>query len=101
VRRREIWRYKPAAERPGQSNLRLIVSANVINDADELPVVLAVHLVDTDPDSLLAIRVGDHGWARVLSIEPVFRRRMVERLGVADADTMDAVNAALRAAQDL
>ena len=60
-----------------------------------------VHLVDTDPDSLLAIRVGDHGWARVLSIEPVFRRRMVERLGVADADTMDAVNAALRAAQDL
>lgn len=101
MRRGEVWRYQPVAERPGQSNLRLIVSADVINHADGLPVVLAVHLVDSDPGSLLAVRVGDHGWARALSIEPVLRRRLVERIDAADADTMDAVNAALRATQDL
>lgn len=101
MRRGEVWRYQPVAERPGQSNLRLIISANAINDVDELPIVLAVHVVDTDPESLLAVQVGDHGWARVLSIEPVLRRRLVERVGMADAETMEAVDTALRAAQDL
>ncbi|MFS8478146.1 MAG: type II toxin-antitoxin system PemK/MazF family toxin [Micromonosporaceae bacterium] len=101
MRRGEVWRYQPVAERPGQSNLRLIVSANAVNDVPELPIVLAVHVVDTDPDSMLAVRVGTHGWARVLSVEPVLRRRLVQRVGVADADTMESVDAALRAAQDL
>jgi mRNA-degrading endonuclease toxin of MazEF toxin-antitoxin module len=96
-----VWRYEPVAARPGQSTLLLIVSADVINDNDDLPVVLAVHVVDTDPGSLLAVRVGDRGWARALSIEPVLRRRLVEHVGSADADTMDAVSNALRAVQDL
>jgi len=101
MRRGEVWRYQPVAPRPGQSNLRLIVSSDIVNEVDELPVVLALHLVDVDPESLLAVRVGDHGWARALSIEPVVRRRLIERVGTADAHTMDAVGAALRAAQDL
>jgi mRNA-degrading endonuclease toxin of MazEF toxin-antitoxin module len=100
VRRGEVWRYEPVAARPGQSTLRLIVSSDFVNEVD-LPVVLALHLVDEDPDSLLAVRVGEHGWARAMSIEPVMRRRLVERLGAADPDTMDGVNAALRAVQDL
>jgi mRNA-degrading endonuclease toxin of MazEF toxin-antitoxin module len=79
----------------------LIVSADAINDNDELPIVLALHVVAEDPGSLLAVRVGEHGWARALSIEPVLRRRLVERVGTADADTMDAVAGALRAVQDL
>lgn len=101
MRRGEVWRYQPVAERPGQSHLRLIISANAVNDVAELPVVLAVHVVDTDPGNLLAVQVGDHGWARVLSIEPVLRRRLIERVGVADTETMEAVGAALRAVQDL
>jgi mRNA-degrading endonuclease toxin of MazEF toxin-antitoxin module len=101
VRRGEVWRYQPVAERPGQSKLRLIVSSNVVNEVTDLPVVLAVHIVDTDPESLLAVRVGDHGWARVLSIEPVFRRRLVEHVDTANSDTMEAVDTALRAVQDL
>jgi mRNA-degrading endonuclease toxin of MazEF toxin-antitoxin module len=100
VRRGEVWRYEPVAPRPGQSTLRLIVSSDFVNEVD-LPVVLALHLVDEDPDSLLAVRVGEHGWARAMSIEPVMRRRLVERVGAADPDTMDGVNAALRAVQDL
>ena len=100
MRRGEVWRYEPVAARPGQSTLRLIVSSDIVNEVD-LPVVLALHLVDEDPDSLLAVRVGEHGWARAMSIEPVMRRRLVERVGAADPDAMDGVNAALRAVQDL
>lgn len=101
MRRGEVWRYEPVAARPGQPTLRLIVSADVINNNADLPVVLAVHLVDGDPGSLLAVRVGEHGWARALSVEPVLRRRLVERVGVADPATMDEVADTLRAVQDL
>jgi mRNA-degrading endonuclease toxin of MazEF toxin-antitoxin module len=73
----------------------------VVNENGELPVVLAVHLVDDGPGSLLAVRVGEHGWARALSIEPVMRRRLAERVGVADDTTMERVANALRAVQDL
>ncbi|WP_433386496.1 type II toxin-antitoxin system PemK/MazF family toxin [Dactylosporangium sp. CA-152071] len=96
-----MWRYQPVAVRPGQPTLRLIVSADAVNAAEDLPVVLAVHVVDEDPGSLLAVRAGGHGWARALSIEPVMRRRLVERVDALDGDTMDAVDAALRAVQDL
>lgn len=101
MRRGEVWRYEPVAARPGQATLRLIVSADAINTNDDVPVVLAVHLVPEDPGSLLAVRVGEHGWARALSIEPVMRRRLVERIGTANADELDAVAGALRAVQDL
>ncbi|HWG98938.1 MAG TPA: type II toxin-antitoxin system PemK/MazF family toxin [Pilimelia sp.] len=101
MRRGEIWRYEPVAARPGQSSLRLIVSADAINNNPDLPVVLSVHVVDTDPGSLLATRVGEYGWARALSIEPVLRRRLTERVGQADAAVMDAVASTLRAVQDL
>lgn len=101
MRRGEIWRYEPAAARPGHPVLRLVVSVDVVNDNDDLPVVLGLHVVDADPASLLAVRVGEHGWARALSIEPVLRRRLVEHVGTADAATMDAVTNALRAVQDL
>lgn len=100
MRRGEVWRYQPVAIRPGASTLRLIVSADAVNTAD-LPVVLAVHIVPDDPDSLLAVRVGEQGWARALSIEPVMRSRLVERVAVADAETMEHLAAALRAVQDL
>jgi mRNA-degrading endonuclease toxin of MazEF toxin-antitoxin module len=81
--------------------LRLVVSADVVNANDDLPIVLAVHLVDHDPGSLLAVRVGEHGWARALSIEPVMRRRLVERVGIADEAAVEQVANALRAVQDL
>lgn len=100
-RRGEVWRYEPIAARPGQPTLRLIVSAEVINDNEDVPIVLALHLVDEDPGSLLAVRVGEHGWARALSIEPVMRRRLVERVGTTNAETMEQVSNALRAVQDL
>ncbi|MBV1851882.1 hypothetical protein [Catellatospora tritici] len=68
---------------------------------EELPVVLAVHIVDTDPGGLLAVAVPPHGWATALTIEPVMRSRLSEHIDSVDAGTLDNVSAALRAAQDL
>lgn len=99
--RGEVWRYATAINRPGLSTARLVVSAAAINRAEQLPVVLALHVVDTDPGGLLAVGLGEHGWASALSIEPSLRSRLVERLAVIDPATMDRVDAALRAAQDL
>lgn len=99
--RGEVWRYAPAVARPGLSTLRLIVSSDGINRVEELPVVLAVHIVAEDPGGLLAVAVPPHGWATALTIEPVLRSRLAERLDEVDAATLDNVSAALRAAQDL
>lgn len=101
MRRGEIWRYQPVAARPGQPTLRLIVSADAINANDQVPVVLTLHLIDTDPDSLLAVRIGEYGWARALSIEPAMRNRLAEHVGTVEHETMDQVSHALRAVQDL
>lgn len=101
MRRGEVWRYEPVAARPGQPLLRLIVSADIVNRDDRVPVVLALQLVETDPESLLAPRVGEHGWARALSIEPVLRRRLVEHVATADPEAMEQVGNALRAVQEL
>ncbi len=63
--------------------------------------VLGVHLVDRDPLSLLAPRIGAHGFANVMTIEAVLRRRLDARIGLAIPEEMEQVSNALRAAQDL
>jgi mRNA-degrading endonuclease toxin of MazEF toxin-antitoxin module len=100
VRRGEIWQYRPVLERPGQSLLRLIVSADFVNEGDSVT-VLGVHLVDRDPESLLAPRIGAHGFANVMTIEAVLRRRLDARIGLATPDELEQVSDALRASQDL
>lgn len=100
VRRGQIWRYRPVLERPGQSLLRLIVSADFLNEGTGAT-VLGVHLVDRDPESLLAPRIGAHGFANVMTIEAVLRRRLDMCLATAGPEEMELVSNALRAAQDL
>lgn len=73
MRRGEIWQYRPVLERPGQSLLRLIVSADFVNEGDSVT-VLGVHLVDRDPESLLAPRIGAHGFANVMTIQTSWDR---------------------------
>jgi mRNA-degrading endonuclease toxin of MazEF toxin-antitoxin module len=99
--RGEVWRYQAAIARPGQSTLRLIVSAAPINHNASLPTVLALHVFPTDPGGLLAVGLGELGWTTAMSIEATMRSRLTELLAVVDADTMDLINAALRSAQDL
>jgi len=101
VRRGEIWRYKPVLERPEQTNTRLIVSAEGINRVQELPVVLGLNILPSDPGTLLSVRLDPWGWASALAIEQVLRRRLIEHLGTASSDLMEQVDSALRAALEL
>lgn len=68
---------------------RLIVSADAVNENDALPTVYAMHVVDSDPGSLLAVRVGQLGWAFALEIDRPPRRRLVEHLGRATTEQVD------------
>ena len=73
MRRGEIWRYKPVLERPGQSTARLIVSADGINQVDDLPVVLGLNILASDPGTLLSVQVEPWGWASALAVEQIIR----------------------------
>lgn len=101
MRRGEIWRYEPVINRAGQSTDRLIVSADAINDNDGLPTVYAMQMADTDPGSLLAVRVSGHGWALATAIERPLRKRLIERLGQAGPEEMEQVDNAIRATFDV
>ena len=100
MQRGDLFVYVPVIPRPGISILRLIVSSDTVNDS-EIPWVLGVHLLAEDPGSLLAPRIGDHGWTVVTTIERVMRSRLGEQTGVATPDEMQQVDIALRAALDL
>lgn len=100
MQRGDIWVYTPVIPRPGISILRLIVSADVINES-EIPWVLGLHVVADDPGSLLAPRIGDHGWAVATTIERVVTSRLGEQTGAATPEEMTQVDIALRAALDL
>lgn len=76
------------------------MSADFLNEGDGAT-VLGVHLVDRDPESLLAPRIGAHGFANVMTIETVMRRRLDVQIGVAAPEELEQVSNALRAAQDL
>lgn len=101
MRRGDVYRYLPVIQREGQSNLRLIVSDDAINANDRIPTVFAMHLVADDPGGLLAVRVGEFGWAFALEIDRPPRRRLVEKLGEATAEEMEAIDNALRATLNL
>ena len=63
--------------------------------------MLGIHLVDRDPESVLAQRMGDHGWAVVTTIERVGRSRLGEQLGTDTPEEMEQVDIALKACLDL
>jgi len=101
VRRGEIWRYEPVINRAGQSTARLIVSADSINANARLPTAYAMHLVDSDPQSLLAVHIDGHGWAVSTEIDRPVRKRLVEQIGQASPEEMERVDNAIRATFDV
>ena len=101
MRRGEVWRYEPVIARAGQSTLRLVVSADSINADDALPTVYVMQVVETAPGSLLAVRIGDLGWAFALLVDRPVRKRLTDRVGAATVEEMEQVDAALRATLEL
>jgi mRNA-degrading endonuclease toxin of MazEF toxin-antitoxin module len=97
VHRGEIWVYRPVLERPGQARLRLIISNDAINRDESLPAVRGIHIVDRDPGGLLSVRIEPHGWAPVMTSEAVLRSRLVEQVGTASVEEVEAVEVALAA----
>jgi hypothetical protein len=97
VRRGDLYRYEPVMARAGQPTTKLIVSADALNANDDLPTVYAMHVVDSDPGSLLAVMVGELGWAFALEINRPLRCRLIEQLGRATPEELEQVDNAIRA----
>ncbi|WP_285656803.1 hypothetical protein [Actinomycetospora sp. NBRC 106375] len=76
------------------------MSADLLNESDDVATCYALHVVDSDPGSLLAVETA-WGWASVLLLDRPPRSMLTERLGEVTAEQMDAVDNALRAVLEL
>ena len=101
LRRGEVWDYNPVVRREGRSTLRLVISSDAYNDDSRTPDVYAAQIADDDPGRLLAVRIGDHGWARFDAIERALKSRLTAKLGEATPEEMDAAVFSLRAVFDI
>lgn len=101
MRRGEIYRFEPVIQRAGQSTTRLVVSSDVINDNERIPYCFAMHVVDDPPESLLAVSLGDHGWAFALETDRPLKRQLTKQLGTASPEQMEQVDSAMRAVFEL
>ncbi|MDL5156168.1 hypothetical protein [Actinomycetospora termitidis] len=97
MRRGEVWRYSGLR---GQSDKRLVVSADLLNESQDVAICYALHVVDTNPESLLAVETP-WGWASVLLLDRPPRSMLTDRLGEVTVEQLDAVDNALRAVLEL
>lgn len=100
MRRGEVWSYNPVIGRAGQSRTRLVVSSDVVNESDAIATCYALHVIDSDPTSLLAVQTA-WGWASALLLDRPPRSLLAERLGAVTPEQMEAVDNALRAVLEL
>ena len=98
MQRGDVWAYRPQGS-PRQQQV-VLVSSDGINQSGRAW-LLGVPLTGEDPADILAVPVPDHGWADTGQITRFYRRWLAEHLDTLDADTLDQLNAALRAALDL
>ena len=94
--RGEVWLIKGARERLG-----LIISSDVFNGT-EVPVVIVAEVTDREElrDSPLSVELDEYVVMPDRLSSPL-KRWFVERVEVADTDTMHRVSRALRILQDL
>lgn len=100
MRRGEVWRFAGLLGRRGQSDKRLIVSADLVNETDDVVTCYALHVLDSDPQSLLAVATS-WGWASALLLDRPPRSMLTEKIGDATGEQMDSVDNALRAVLEL
>ena len=96
MRRGEVWRIKGSRERLG-----LVISSDIFNGTD-VPVVITAEVTDRDElrDSPLAVPLDDY-YVMPDRLSSPLKTWFVERVTVADTDTMRQVSRALRILQDL
>jgi mRNA interferase MazF len=98
VQRGEVWSYVP--EGSPRHLLVAIVSSDGINQSTRTWLIGAPVAVD-DPQDILAVPVPDHGWVSAGNVGRFYRGWLRERVGELDAEAMDQLDSALRAALDL
>ncbi|QDY10618.1 type II toxin-antitoxin system PemK/MazF family toxin [Micromonospora sp. HM134] len=96
LRRGEVWRIEGARERLG-----LVISSDVYNSTD-VPIVIVAEVVETAllRDSPLAVPMGDNVVMPDRLSAPM-KKWFTECVDVADTETMQRVNRALRILQEL
>lgn len=100
MRRGEVWQYARLLGRRGHSDKRLIVSADLVNESEEAVTCYALHVLDSDPQSMLAVATP-WGWASVLLLDRPPRSLLTEKLGDATGEQMESVDNAQRAVLEL
>lgn len=78
----------------------VLLSSDGINDSPR-PWLLGVELRDRDPGDLLAVRVGDRGWAYAGDLTRLYRAWTGSRVGALDPVTLARLDDLVRAALDL
>lgn len=96
LHRGEVWRIRGTRDRLG-----LVISSDLYNSTD-MPIVIVAEVVEAEllRDSPLAVPMGDYVIMPDRLSSPM-KRWFVERVDVADTDTMFQVSRALRALQQL
>lgn len=96
MRRGEVWLIRGARERLG-----LVISSDIFNET-EVPVVIVAEVTDRAElrDSPLSVAVGEYVVMPDRLSSPL-KRWFVERVEVADTETMQRVSRALRILQDI
>ncbi|MBF6098996.1 hypothetical protein [Nocardia cyriacigeorgica] len=98
MRRGELWLYHPHGS-PRHRTV-VLISSDGINESPR-PWLIAAELLDQDPQDILAVPLGSLGWVHAGNIGRIYRGWLAERVDEADAETMDRLDTALRAAMDL
>jgi mRNA interferase MazF len=78
----------------------VIVSSDGINDSAR-PWLIASDVHPEDPEDILTVPVGGHGWVNAADLSRVYRPWLTERLDAVDEATRERLDTALRAALDL
>ncbi|GAB2719856.1 hypothetical protein [Nocardia thraciensis] len=98
MRRGELWIYNPHGS-PRRRTV-VLISSDGINESPR-PWLIAAELLDEDPLDILAVSVPDHGWVHAGNLGRIYRGWLAERIGEVDAETLERLDTALRAAMDL
>lgn len=96
--RGEVWTYVPQGS--SRRLVVVIVSSDGVNQSVR-PWLLGVPVGTEDSQDILAVQVEDHGWAAAGNLTRLYRGWLRERIGGLDRETVDVLDAALRAALDL
>lgn len=78
----------------------VLLSSDGINDSPR-PWLLGVELRQRDPGDLLAVPVGDRGWAYAGDLTRLYRAWVGPRVGAVAPGELTQLEGALRAALDL